>query len=84
MSACPTCGVTMSPSPAIGGPMLCADPRCVLRARKDAHFGESLADALKADQELLRRRFVHHTRPKHPLSLREAMDLSRRMSGTDE
>jgi len=41
----------------------------------------TLAEELKHEEELLRRRFVHHTRPKGPLSLKEAMELSERMQG---
>ena len=40
---------------------------------------KTLADELKAEAEALRRRFVHHTRPKGPLSLKEAIELSKHM-----
>lgn len=41
----------------------------------------TLADDLRAEEELQRRRFVHATRPKRPLSMEEAVDLHRRMEG---
>ena len=40
----------------------------------------SLANALKAEEEALRRRFVHHTRPKGPLSFEQAIALSQAMA----
>lgn len=40
---------------------------------------KSLADELREENELMRRRFVHATRPKHPLNLQEAMELCQRM-----
>lgn len=42
---------------------------------------KTLAESLKEEEEALRRRFVHHTRPKGPLSLEEAMELAKRMRG---
>lgn len=41
----------------------------------------TLADDLKHEADLLRRRFVHHTRPKGPLTLEQARDLCKRMDG---
>lgn len=41
----------------------------------------TLADDLRAEEELQRRRFVHATRPKHPLSMEEAIELHKRMEG---
>lgn len=41
----------------------------------------TLAEELKREEELVRRRFVHHTRPKEPMSLEEATALSKRMAG---
>lgn len=38
--------------------------------------GPTLADALKAEGEVLRRRFVHHTRPKEPMDLEQSIALS--------
>jgi hypothetical protein len=43
----------------------------------------TLADDLKAENELLRRRFVHATRKRGPLTMSEARDLCRRMAGED-
>lgn len=43
----------------------------------------TLAESLRADAEALRKRFVHATRPKGPLSLAEAMDLCSRMDGDE-
>ena len=43
----------------------------------------TLADELKHEGELLRRRFVHATRPKGPLTLDQAADLCRRMDSGD-
>ena len=40
---------------------------------------QTLAEAMRKEDEALRRRFVHHTRPRGPLSLREAIALSERM-----
>lgn len=40
---------------------------------------KTLAESLKEEDEALRRRFVHHTRQRHPLSLEEAMELAERM-----
>lgn len=45
---------------------------------------ETLADALREEEELLRRRFVHATRPKGPLTMEQAIELCRRMSGVGE
>ncbi len=42
---------------------------------------KTLAESLKEEEEALRRRFVHHTRPKRPLSLEETMELAERMAG---
>lgn len=42
---------------------------------------ETLAEALRKENELLRRRFAHHTRPKGPLTLEQARELAERMSG---
>lgn len=41
----------------------------------------TLADDLKAEEELLRRRFVHATRPQGPLSMQDAVALCARMDG---
>jgi hypothetical protein len=41
----------------------------------------TLADDLRAEGEELRRRFVHATRPKGPMSLDDAIALHRRMEG---
>lgn len=43
----------------------------------------TFAEEMKRDADLLRRRFVHATRPKGPLSLDEAIALSKRMEGDD-
>ena len=43
----------------------------------------TLAEYLKREEELLRRRVVHATRPKGPLTMDEAADLCRRMDGGD-
>lgn len=45
------------------------------------HGDKTLADYLKAEEELGRRRFVHHTRPKGPLSMAAAAALCARMDG---
>lgn len=44
---------------------------------------KTLAEELAAEEELARRRFVHHTRPKGPLSLDEARKLCERMDGAN-
>lgn len=44
----------------------------------------TLAEELAAEEELARRRFVHHTRPNGPLSLDEARKLCERLEGTDD
>ncbi|CEG08699.1 hypothetical protein BN961_02117 [Afipia felis] len=41
----------------------------------------TLADDLREEEELARRRFVHATRPKHPMTMEEAMKLAERMEG---
>lgn len=46
-------------------------------------MNKTLAEALKEEDELLRRRIVHATRPKRPLSLEEAAELARRIEGDD-
>lgn len=43
----------------------------------------ALADDMKHEADLLRRRFVHHTRPRGPLALDQAHDLCKRMDGAD-
>lgn len=43
----------------------------------------TLADDLKREGDLLRRRFVHATRPKGPLTMDQARDLCRRMDGVN-
>lgn len=45
------------------------------------HTETSLADDLRAEAELARRRFVHATRPKGPMSVEEAIALHLRMEG---
>jgi hypothetical protein len=42
---------------------------------------KTLADAIREEEERARRRFVHHTRPKGPLSLQEAIELCERVAG---
>lgn len=42
---------------------------------------KTLAQALAEEGEALRRRFVHHTRPRGPLSLEDAIKLSEDMNG---
>ena len=44
-------------------------------------YGWSLAEDLHAEDEHLRRRMVHATRPKGPLSLDDAITLHKRMGG---
>jgi hypothetical protein len=44
----------------------------------------TLADALREDEEALRRRFVFHTRKKGPLTLDEAIAECKRMEGESE
>lgn len=44
---------------------------------------KTLAEELAEEGERLRRRVVHATRPKRPMTMEEAIDLSRRMSGAD-
>lgn len=39
----------------------------------------AFADEMARDAELLRRRFVHHTRPKGPMTLDEARELCEQM-----
>lgn len=39
----------------------------------------TFADELRAEADLLRRRFVYHTRPKRLLTMEEAGELCRRM-----
>jgi hypothetical protein len=40
---------------------------------------KTFAEELRGEQASLARRFIHHTRPKGPLSLKEAMELAERM-----
>jgi hypothetical protein len=42
---------------------------------------KTLTEQLADDTELLRRRHVHATRPRGPLSMDQAADLAARMSG---
>lgn len=44
---------------------------------------KTLAESLAEEAELLRRRFVYHTRPKGPLTMDQAIDPCRRMEGVD-
>ena len=44
----------------------------------------TLADDIRQEEESLRRRFIHHTRPKGPLSLKEAIELAERVSGREQ
>jgi hypothetical protein len=43
----------------------------------------TFAEEIKRDDDLLRRRFVHATRPNGPLSLNEAIALHKRMEGDE-
>lgn len=43
---------------------------------------KTFAQEMREEEERLRRRVVHATRPRHPMSLDEAMELSARMAGT--
>jgi hypothetical protein len=36
----------------------------------------TLAEALRQEEDQLRRRWIHHTRPQRPLNLQEAMELA--------
>lgn len=40
----------------------------------------SLADDLREEEKALTRRFIHHTRPKEPMSLKKAMELCQQMA----
>jgi hypothetical protein len=55
------------------------------RVRRDIELDEarhvSLAASIREEEEQLRRRFIHHTRKKGPLSLEDAIDLAERMAG---
>lgn len=42
---------------------------------------KTLTEELKDEEELMRRRFVHATRPKGPMSMEEAQALCERMEG---
>lgn len=42
---------------------------------------KTIAEEMARDADLLRRRFIHATRPKRPLSLKEAIELSDKMEG---
>jgi len=44
---------------------------------------KTLAESLAEEEELLRRRFIHRTRPKGPLNIKEAQELCKQMSGND-
>lgn len=41
----------------------------------------TFADEMRRENELLRRRLVHATRPRGPLTMQEAADLAERMEG---
>lgn len=41
----------------------------------------TLAEAMKAEEDAMRCRFVHHTRIRGPMNLNEAVRLSQRMEG---
>jgi phage FluMu protein gp41 len=45
---------------------------------------KSLADAMREEQELLRRKVVHATRPRGPLTMQQAIALAKRMHGETE
>jgi len=42
---------------------------------------KTLSDGLREEEELLRRRLVHHAGPRGPLSMDDAIALSKRMAG---
>lgn len=42
---------------------------------------KTFAELFKEEDELLRRRFVHHTRPKGSLTMEQARELCERMDG---
>jgi hypothetical protein len=44
----------------------------------------TLTDDLRAEGDQLRRRFVHHTRPKGPLTIEQAQKLCERMSDGEQ
>lgn len=44
----------------------------------------SFSDDIKKEEEMARRRFVHATRPRGPLSMEQAEALARRMEGSTE
>lgn len=43
--------------------------------------GSNFCSGCRREVDLLRRRFVHHTRQNGPLTLEQARDLSKRMDG---
>jgi hypothetical protein len=43
-----------------------------------------LAKVLQEEEQAMRRRWIHHTRPDRPLSLQEAIELSARMSAAGQ
>ena len=45
---------------------------------------KTLAQELREEDEALQRRFIHHTRPKGPLSMEEAQALCERMANVDK
>lgn len=47
------------------------------------HINAATPESLNQEAEQLRRRFVHHTRPKGPLSMEQAVTLHERIEGKD-
>lgn len=57
--------------------------RSGLGDRPPAEIKWTFAEAFAHEAEQLRRRFVHATRPRGPMTLEEAQDLCRRMAGEE-
>lgn len=45
---------------------------------------KTLAEELREEEEAARRRFIHHTRPKRPLTLDEAIKLHRALINSSD
>jgi hypothetical protein len=50
----------------------------------DSNKPSTFGNEMRAEADRLRRRFLHATRPRGPMSLEEASNLCRRMAGEGE
>lgn len=53
---------------------------CPMRLDGGQMSEKTLSDELREENDRLQRRFIHHTRPRRPMTMDEALELAERMA----